>query len=238
MATDKTMNSVYVKDNEIIAEKEFSSALRATHWIRFFVMIGLIATGFYLAYVFIQPTLSDEPVLFLQAKIRMWHLIFGFILIGATITKAYFFFFGKSSVDKKELISFKDIFSIRIWIDQIKFYLFLGEHPKIRGVYNPLQFVTYLIIYVCLLLFILTGLILYIHVYHEGLGGALYGILRPIEAMFGSLANVRIFHHILMWVILIFVPIHVYMVIFNSIKSKDGSVDAIISGLKFKKEDH
>lgn len=238
MATDKTVGKTHLKDNEREVEVEFSSALRSTHWIRFFLMIGLIVTGFYLAYVFIQPELSDEPTLFLQAEMRMWHIIFGFILISITIIKMYFFFFGKSSVDKKELISLKDVFSLRVWIDQIKFYLFLGEHPKIRGVYNPLQFVTYLFIYVCMWLFIITGLILYIHVYHEGLGGALYNILRPIETLFGNLANVRSVHHILMWVILIFVPIHVYMVIFNSIKSHDGSADSIISGIKFKKNDH
>ena len=29
----------------------------------------------------------------------------------------------------------------------------------------------------------LTGLILYIHVYHDGLGGFLYDILRPIEVL-------------------------------------------------------
>lgn len=238
MSAEKTVEKTHMHNNQREADLEFSSTLRSTHWMRFFMMIGLVVTGFYLAYVFVQPTTSDEPVLFLNAKVRMWHLIFGFILLSATIIKTYSFFFGKSKADKQELVSFKDIFSFRIWIDQIKFYLFLGEHPKIRGVYNPLQFVTYFFIYICICLLILTGLVLYIHVYHEGLGGALYGILRPVEALFGGLANVRAIHHILMWAILIFVPIHVYMVIFNSIKSGDGSVDAIVSGLKFKKNHH
>jgi len=238
MSAEKILKDMHLEDNKREAELEFSSTLRFTHWIRFFMMIGLVVTGFYLAYVFIKPAVSDEPVLFLNAKARMWHLIFGFILISVTIIKTYAFLFGKSKADKQELVSIKDIFSFRVWIDQIKFYLFLGEHPKIRGVYNPLQFITYFFIYVCIYLLIITGLVLYVHVFHDGLGGALYGILRPVEALFGGLANVRAVHHILMWIILIFVPVHIYMVVFNSIKSVEGSVDSIISGLKFKKSSH
>jgi Ni/Fe-hydrogenase 1 B-type cytochrome subunit len=41
-----------------------------------------------------------------------------------------------------------------------------------------------------------------------------------------------------MWGILIFVPVHIYMAIFNSIMGKEGSMDAIISGSKFAKNDH
>ena len=77
---------------------------------------------------------------------------------------------------------------------------------------------------------ILTGLILYTHTYHEGLGGLLYHILRPLEAAMGGLADVRTYHRILMWVIMIFVPVHIYMAIFNAVKGKDGAMDAIISG--------
>lgn len=43
---------------------------------------------------------------------------------------------------------------------------------------------------------ILTGLILYTHTYHEGLGGLLYHILRPLEAAMGGLADVRTYHRI------------------------------------------
>ena len=84
---------------------------------------------------------------------------------------------------------------------------------------------------------ILTGLILYVHVYHEGLGGLLYNALRPFEVMFGGLAEVRTYHRILMWVVIIFLPVHIYMAVFNSIKGRDGSLDAIFSGYKYIRDD-
>ena len=81
-------------------------------------------------------------------------------------------------------------------------------------------------------------MILYVHVYHEGLGGALYGLLRPLEAAMGGLSEVRMIHHLCMNIIIIFVPIHVYMAVFNAVKGRDGAMDAIVSGYKFKKEEH
>lgn len=215
---------------------EFSAGYRWTHWIRFFMMIALIGTGFYLAYVFASPQPSGEPTLFLHAEVRMWHQIAGFVLIAATIFKTYLFIFDRTS--RLERISFWDFISPKVWIAQIKYYLFIGPHPHTRGAYNPLQFMAYLGLYAMIVLICLTGLILYVHVYHEGLGGFLYDFMRPIEAMMGGLANVRAIHHITMWGIILFTPIHIYLAIFSSIKGKEGALDAIFSGYKFTKNDH
>lgn len=214
---------------------EFSAGLRWTHWIRAIVIVVLTVTGFYLAYVFIAPETADEPVLFLNAKFRMWHEITGFILISVIIFKVYLFVLDRESL--RERISFLDFVNPIIWFKQIKYYLFLGEHPKLRGVYNPLQFMAYIALYGMLLIISITGLILYVHSYHEGIGGVLYDYMRPFEVLIGGLANVREIHHIAMWGILLFVPVHIYMAIFNSIMSRDGSLDSIISGYRFTKKD-
>lgn len=215
-------------------EFEFSAGLRLTHWLRAIAIVVLTVTGFYLAYVFIVPQASDEPVVFLNAKFRMWHEIAGFLLIAVTIFKIYLFAIDKTSL--KERVAFLDILSPKIWFQQIKYYLFMGEHPKLRGVYNPVQFVAYVGLYAMIILVSITGLVLYVHSYQAGgIGGALYDYMRPIEAMMGGLSMVRAIHHITMWGILIFIPIHIYMAIFNSIMGREGSIDAIISGYKFNK---
>lgn len=218
------------------AEYEFSVGLRLAHWIRAIAIVVLVFTGYYLSYVFQSPISTGEPTNFMQAKYRLVHQSVGFVLIACIIFKIYLFFFDR--ISKKERISAKDIFNVRLWIDQIKFYLFLGKHPHIKGVYNPLQFVTYFFFYLVIAGIILTGLILYTHTYHQGLGGLLYEILKPLESQLGGLANVRVYHRILMWVILIFVPVHIYMAVFNAVKAKDGGLDAIVSGYKYIKEEH
>ncbi len=216
-------------------EFEFSAGLRWTHWLRAISIFVLTVTGFYLAYVFIAPAPSDEPVIFLNAKFRMWHIIAGFLLIAVSLFKLYLFILD--GVSKKERISFLDFVSPTVWFAQIKYYLFMGEHPHLRGVYNPLQFIAYIGLYAMIFVISLTGLILHVHCYQAGgIGLALYDYMRPLEAMMGGLAMVREIHHIVMWGILIFLPVHIYMAIFNSIMGKEGSMDAIISGYKFPKQ--
>ena len=78
-----------------IPQYEFSIGLRLTHWLRAVCVAILVVTGYYLTFVFIAPEVNPEPVLFLLAKMRFVHLIFGFAMIGAAIFKTYLFFFDK-----------------------------------------------------------------------------------------------------------------------------------------------
>ncbi len=212
-------------------EYEFSLGARWTHWIRAFAIFVLTFTGLYLAYVFISPEPTNKPVIFLNAKFRMWHEIFGFVLIAVTIFKTYLFLIDKES--RKERVSLLDVINPLVWFRQIKYYLFLGEHPQLRGAYNPIQFVAYVGMYLMVILVCVTGMVLYVHVYHDGIGGFMYEYMRPFEVMMGGLANVRQIHHIAMWGILLFVPVHIYMAIFNSIMSREGAIDSMVSGYKF-----
>ncbi|AXH14802.1 Ni/Fe-hydrogenase, b-type cytochrome subunit [Malaciobacter mytili] len=214
---------------------EFSFWLRVTHWVRAIAIIILTASGFYIAYPFIAPAHNGgEPVNFLNALFRSWHIIFGFLLIAVTIGKFYLFFFDKQS--HIERASFKDFINPMVWIKQIKYYLLIGKHPHGKGVYNPLQFMAYVGVYISIIVISLTGLILYIHVYHEGMGGFLYEILRPIEVLLGGLAWVRELHHIAMWIFIIFLPVHIYLAIFNSVYGKSGAMDSIFSGYRWIKK--
>ena len=217
-------------------EYEFSVGLRAMHWLRAITIFVLIVTGFYISYVFQAPVNNDfEPVNFMQAKYRFVHEVAGFLLLSCVIFKSYLFLVDTMS--HKERISLSDVCSLKVWLQQIKFYLFIGDHPHLKGCYNPLQFVTYVFFYLVIFSILITGLILYVHSYHEGLGGLLYNILRPIEALLGGLANVRFYHGALMWVVIIFIPVHIYMAVFNALKGKDGSLDAIFSGYKYIRDD-
>lgn len=216
-------------------EYEFSIGLRVAHWIRALSIVILVGTGFYLSYVFQSPLSTGEPTNFMQAKYRFVHEVAGFILMACIIFKVYLFFFDAMS--RKERMSLKDAINPKVWIKQLKFYLFIGDHPHLKGCYNPLQFVTYIFFYLVMLGIIITGLILYTHVYHQGLGGMLSPLLRPIEAWLGGLAEVRTYHRLLMWVVIVFLPVHIYMAVFNSLKGKDGSLDAIFSGYKYIRDD-
>ena len=220
-------------DNENIEAVEhvdfvYTSTNRLLHWIRALVITGLTVTGFYIASPFLSPGESTHDLVY--AEWVYWHVILGFVLLSAGLLRIFLFFFGKDS--NKELRSLKDVLSIKSWIVQLKSYFFIGELKK-KGIYGPLQFFSYFMVTVMVILTSITGLILYVHIYHAGLGGILYDAMKTVEVWMGGLATVRLIHHITMWGFIIFIPIHVYMIIWSAIRFKHGGLDVMFTGYDY-----
>lgn len=230
---EKVINAPHAQAEEISFNryKEFGIATRFLHWLRAISIFILIGTGFYIAFPFLQPNPSPEPTVFLQGYIRSSHIIFGFALICASIFRVYSFIFARASAPERS--SFSQIFSIKKWIGTIGSYLFVSKHPHIEGAYNPLQFVVYFSLAVLTLVVSVTGVALYCNVYHSGLGGFLAPYFKWVEVVSGGLSNVRNIHHIATWCFILFIPVHVYMVIWNSIKYPNGGADAMVSGFRY-----
>ena len=206
----------------------YSALNRVLHWIRAFVITALAVTGFYIASPFLSPGESTSDLVY--AEWVFWHVLFGFILLTSGLLRIYLFFFGKDST--KERRSIKDIISLKSWIIQLKSYFFIGELKK-KGLYGPLQFFSYLMVMIMIILASVTGLILYVHVYHSGIGGLLYDSMKSIEVLMGGLATVRLIHHITMWGFLIFIPLHIYMVVWSAIRFKHGGMDVMFTGYDY-----
>lgn len=219
---------------EFKAHTEFSGLTRLFHWLRALSIFVLIFTGAYIAMPFLQSTPSTEPIIFTQAYIRSAHIIFGFVLIAISCFRVYLFFFDKGS--KEERASFPQIKQPKVWIKTVLSYMLVGKHPHIDGAYNPLQFVTYFTLAILVLLISITGVALYANVYHSGLGGVLGVCFKWVEVVCGGLANVRVIHHILTWGFVIFIPVHIYMAVWNAIKYPNGGVDSIVSGIRYTKD--
>jgi len=205
----------------------YSWANRVLHWIRAAVITALAITGFYIADPFLAPSNHDDLVF---AQWAAWHNIFGAILISAGVLRIYLFFFGKGH--ENELRSFQDVISLKSWVTQLKSYFFVGELKK-KGIYGPLQFVTYIVIMLLVIVASLTGLMLYANVYHLGFGALIAEPMAVLTSWCGGLANVRLIHHITMWGFLIFIPIHIYLVIWSAIRHKHGALDVMFTGYDY-----
>ncbi|MDE7172983.1 MAG: Ni/Fe-hydrogenase, b-type cytochrome subunit, partial [Helicobacter sp.] len=168
---------------------EFSPLTRILHWVRALSIFALILTGFYLGYPFLAP----EPGVQLYALARSWHIIIGFVLIGATLFRFYLFFFSRGCGEERK--SLPDALNVSKWIAILKTYLLLGTHPKQNGAYNPLQLVTYTLLMILIVVMSVTGIVLYMHVYHDGLGSTFMSLFKSVEVMLGGLAQVRVIHH-------------------------------------------
>ncbi len=218
-----------METNEIPYQRTlvFSAAIRIFHWLRVFSIVTLALTGFYISWPFLVAAVSSDVLI--QGWIRFAHLIAGFLLCAITVARFYLFFFGKSDIERR---SFKDLVRVKSWLTQLKSYVWVGHLDK-TGAYGPLQLVVYMAINFVALFMAISGLVMYANVYHEGLGGLLWGSANWITAQMGGLAVVRLWHHYLAWAFIIFVVVHIYMVVWSSIRFKHHSVDVIVSGYDY-----
>ncbi|WP_027390842.1 Ni/Fe-hydrogenase, b-type cytochrome subunit [Chrysiogenes arsenatis] len=222
---------------QFVRQYRLSAEMRWAHWIRAIAILALVVTGFYLARPYLTPEPVLEPVKFQYAMWRFVHIVCGFALAGITIFRIYVFFFDLRS-RRAEWTSFYTTFKPKTWWQQLKYYALLSDSTIAKeGIYGPLQHVSYIMLMLMLIGEILTGFILHSAGYGQGLGGLLGEFLAPLTVWMGGLAGVRNIHYLLMWGILIFIPIHIYMVFWYSNRHPSGSVDAIFNGYVFKKVD-
>ncbi|MDP2569530.1 cytochrome b/b6 domain-containing protein [Photobacterium damselae subsp. piscicida] len=67
----------------------FSFLIRVCHWLRALSIVGLVITGFYIAWPFLVRPESTNVLQ--QGWIRFAHEIFGFLLLAITAVRFYLF---------------------------------------------------------------------------------------------------------------------------------------------------
>jgi Ni/Fe-hydrogenase 1 B-type cytochrome subunit len=162
-------------------------------------VLFLIATGFYIHYPFIGNGGG-----FLMALARGVHFFFAGILIISVVLRIILMFVGKNRDWSSFIPNFRDIALLpRV----ILHYMHLGDMPEITKKYNPLQMISYLVVFLLAIFQIILGFALMYP------GGAMswlnYGI-------FGSEVNTRIAHYIINWIFVLFLIVHTYLAIRDS----------------------
>ena len=216
----------------------FGRYIRLAHWIRNGLLVWLVISGFYIGNPFLARNLITEASeSFIMAQVRGWHVAAGWILLAMTVARIYQFLFvrrdGKLGLGA-ELRMTPVMFSWRAWRDQLAFYLLIRrDHPHFTySNYGPLQFLVYTVLYATLLIISVTGIILAAPYVSGGLASFGADLLRPIEVWMGGLSNVRAVHRFTMWWFVWFTVVHIYMAVWNSIRTGNLLLEGIVSGLK------
>ena len=162
---------------------------RISHWINLINFLALIISGF----------LIHFPVQGVNMNlVRNIHFFFMYFLVINGVVRFYYAVFGKHK-DWREFIPNKEDF--KNLIPQLKYYLFIGKHPKISGKYNPMQKLAYFTLPIMAVIQAVTGFLLYWPTKFTGLINAL-----------GGLAAVRGFHYVMMWLFIAIIAVHIYLV--------------------------
>lgn len=161
---------------------------RIVHWINLIAMALLTLTGLDINYPFMG---------LMTGVMRNLHYFAGIILVINIVARIYFAFAGKyRDADQWTIPGIKEIFAV------MRYYLFLGPHPKKTKKYNGLQRLSYLGIAVLMLAQAFTGFAI----------GWPDGMFAGFVAWTGGLAALRAIHLLGTYVFIAFTLIHVYMV--------------------------
>jgi len=209
----------------------YSPWLRIFHWLMALSIVVLFFTGVYIGNPFFIGTQGLEPTFAFRERlsmetIRYFHFAAAFILVSAFILRVYGFAVNKG-----------DRLLPRLWtkshwqgtVDAVLHYLFIrpSHKPYLR---NPLARMSYLGLYILLLIEAVTGFNMYYMINPGGLGAKLFG---PVNHWLVNEYYVHIVHHYVAWLIVIFVIVHVYMAARADFMDREGEISSMFSGVKF-----
>lgn len=172
------------------------------HWINAVSFICLILSGFYIHYPLFGGFMSVA---------RNVHIACGIIIVIGIIVRVVLSFIIKSAPNEGTRVvemDAKNYFPQEYNKHQlgpfIKYYLFIKKDHPIGGKLNPMQKISYWLVFILILVMGYTGFCLW-PVTQDA------GIFQAGINLMGGLMSVRVIHYVLMFIFIIFILIHVYL---------------------------
>ena len=230
-----------------------TTAMRIIHWVNVFSMIVAIATGLYIAAPYYQTFIADDAVdKYVMAWNRWGHFMVAIIFDVTSIIVAYLYFFSRFEKPYKKVLptgaNIKEFFEVLLNL------VTLNRRKNFDSTHSDSFNTVYFTIFHLLLAWMLfTGLQLYVHGLESGessIGAWWPWILHfatdwtvPVSNwLMGSTAtganimDVRVSHHMTMWLIIVWVVFHIYYQVWRTIFWKEGDIAIVFGGTKFVKE--
>lgn len=207
--------------------------IRVMHWAAALSIVVLVVTGFYIGRPYFI-THGEASAHYLMGWMRFLHFAAAGVFVATAIVRVYWLFAGN------QFERWKALFPVRKqdWINlvrQVKFYLMIQPEkaPHYLG-HNPLQQFSYTWLYTVAVAQVVTGFAMYGQSRPGGLWYRLFGWVVPL---LGGIQVVHFVHHVLTWVFLIFIPIHIYLALRADLLERTGTISSIVSGGRFVRSD-
>lgn len=207
--------------------------VRSMHWISALCIVTLVVTGFYIGrpYFLTGGEPSDH---FLMGRFRFTHFLAAAILVVTGMVRVYWLFVGNRFERWTALFPYHVEDWKNMWL-VVKKYLFVEpwKAPHYLG-HNPLQQVTYSLIYASAVVQVLTGFYMY------GLadpGGFFFTWFGWVGSVMGGAQIVRFLHHVITWVWIIFLPVHVYLTIRADVVHRESRISSMVGGGRYVRAD-
>jgi Ni/Fe-hydrogenase 1 B-type cytochrome subunit len=207
--------------------------VRLFHWVNALCITLLVATGYLIG----DPrTISQSNEAYQQywfAGVRFVHFASAYICLFNFLARVYWAFAGNRwarwhtflPLGKERLREIGKVIKIDV--------MELEKRELISIGHNTLAGLTYFFTFLAFLFQVATGFALYSRM-SDGFIPSLFGWVIPLM---GGDMPVRQWHHLTMWVFVVFVIIHVYLSLYHDLVEGRGTISAIIGGWKFERDE-
>ena len=208
----------------------YEAPVRLWHWVNALAILVLCITGYFIGSPL--PSMPGEASdHYTMGYIRFAHFAAGQVMAVGLLGRAYWAFVGNHHAH--ELFTLP-LFRKEYWREvraMLAWYAFLRPRPNQYVGHNPMARLAMFFGFFWLSLFMLfTGFALYGEgLQHGSWADKLFGWVIPL---FGQSQDVHTWHHFGMWMIVIFVILHVYAAIREDIMSRQSMVSTMISGYR------
>ena len=201
----------------------WSILLRLYHWCFVISIVTLAVTGFYINSPWTQTTLEGSG-LYPMLTMRNIHGLAGYLFTAAILARLYLLLFGNRQERVLDLLPVTPN-NIGNFLHTLSFYSYCTEKHSPRLGHNTLAGVFYLVTFILALLQLVAGFYL---LYPESGAWQGWGL-----ALLGPYQQARFIHYLIMWYFILFAVIHLYIVVWNDIKTKEGLISSIFNGTKY-----
>lgn len=221
--------------------KRMTKAMRIIHWVNAISILAAVITGLYIGHPYYQSFIADPAVdKYVMAWNRWIHFIGAITLDVTSIVIAYLYFFSRFEKPYKKLIP--NSANIKEFVAVIVNLLTLNRKKEFDSSHaDSFNVVYFTILHLLLVWMLLTGLQMYVHGLASGIssiGGWWPAMLHiatdwTIPVCGGTLMDVRISHHLTMWLIIAWVMFHIYYQVWRSIFWQEGDINIVFGGTKY-----
>ena len=204
----------------------WSVLLRLFHWSLVLSIVVLVVTGLYINNPWTNTTLEGS-VAFPMATMRYFHFLAGYLFSAAVMVRLFLYIFGNRQERIWDILPVTPR-NIKSLITTLGYYSYVSDKHDERLGHNVLAGMFYIVTFVAAIFQLSSGFfMLYPEAgFWQSLGGSI----------FGTQQEGRFLHHLLMWYFILFAFAHLYLVVWNDVKSPEGLVSSIVNGKKFKRK--